>query len=173
PGALGELLRYGAPGVVAVQQNPGRDHHEGDHDGLPDERELVWLTDEYGTERNDLRVDVETRADEGDFEHGVEGDADRQDDRRQADQRVTPHERVDGPAGLQLPENPDGGEIWAEVEHDVPDHQEGFDRRRQRHQRPVLGPVPQLRVVDRERRPVHDGVLPDDQRADDAHQQHR
>ncbi len=68
---------------------------------------------------------------------------------------------------------PDRREERRHVEGGVADHDERLDGRRQRHERPGLGPVPELRVVDRVRRPVHDRVLPDEQRRGEHHQQDR
>ena len=46
-------------------------------------RELVRLPDEDRTEGDDLRVDVEASPDEGDLEHHVDDESDRQDDAAQ------------------------------------------------------------------------------------------
>src|SRR5829696_8788222 len=116
--ALREFLGNAAASVVAVEEHPGRDHHEGDHQGFPYQRELVRVTDENRTERDDLRVDVEPGPDEGYLKHHVEDESDGQDEQRHADQRMAPHERVDRPPRLNLAQYPDGRKVRAEVEHD-------------------------------------------------------
>ena len=75
--------------------------------------------------------------------------------------------------GLHLAKNPDRREVRAEVERHVPEHDPGFNGRRHHDQGPGLRPVQQRRVVHRVRRPVHDRVLPYDQRRDQDHHQHR
>ncbi len=76
-------------------------------------------------------------------------------------------------SGLQLAQNPDRREIRAEIECHITEYDERLDRRRHHDQVPGFRPVQQHRVVHRVGRPVHDRVLPHDQRRAQHHQQHR
>src|SRR5262245_40236793 len=91
--ASGQLLGLGAAGVVPVEEQPGRDHHERDQRRLPDQRELVPLAGGERPERDHLRVDVQLSPHQEDLERGVEHEADGEDQRGQRDQRVPRHER--------------------------------------------------------------------------------
>ena len=128
---------------------------------------------EQRAERDRLRVDVQPRAHQADLQHGVEDEADHQHQCAQAEQRVPGDERFRTALGLQLAKNPDRREVRAEVERHVSEHDERFDGRRHHDQGPGFRPVQQHRVVDRVWRPVHDRVLPHDQRRHQDHQQHR
>ena len=137
------------------------------------QRELEGGAREQRSERDRLRVDVQPCAHQADLQHGVEDEADHQHEPAQAEQRMPADKRFRSTLGLQLAQNPDRREVRPEVERDVSEHDEGFDRRRHHDQGPGLRPVHQRRVVDRVRRPVHDRVLPHDQRRHQDHHQHR
>src|SRR5207248_2034619 len=92
---LRQLLGLRLPGVVPVQQHPGRDHHEGHERRLPQQRELIRLPRPQRSERHDLRVDVEPAPHAEDLEEGVVDETDDVDQRDQADQRVAPEERAE------------------------------------------------------------------------------
>ena len=169
----GELFRHRLTGVVAVTQNRRRHHHEAHRERLPDQRELECGAGEYRAPRDHLRIDVHARVHELDLQPRIEDEADRQRQQAHADQRMSRHERRRPVLGLQFAQDPDCRKVGAEVEHHVTENHERFDGRRQRHQRPRLRPVDQVGVVDRERRPVHDRVLPHDQRGAQEHQHHR
>ena len=115
--------------VIGWRRHPGRDHDRRDQQRLPDERELVPLAGREGPPRDHVRVDVQLRAHEEDLEHRVEDESEREDQAREAQQWVPPHDRVELLAALQPAQHDDRGEERRHVERRVADHDERFDGR--------------------------------------------